>query len=365
MTTENRIEHIDVWRFLAIAMVIFAHIIEYSNPWYKEFAPGLMWRARPIGEFGVDLFFCISGFVICRGMRRESLNSGAVNMQAFYIRRFFRILPPLLVYIAVLMVLSFEGLVNVTASQALSAIAFVCNFSGVSCGWFLGHTWSLAFEEQFYLLFPLLFLVCGLAKHRNRLLTIAIAMSLTTLAAQATDHATIGHWVSEFSYMAWGCVFALYWDQLKPLLAKAPLLGWLLVTGILFGSHAVAIPKFITIVIYPALAPLAMCFMILGTPTHHAFVRRIFTNTTCAYLGRISYSIYLWQQLVTTDHGFSSPITTLLLIPCVIAIAHLSFRYFESRMIAIGARLSHPSLKPTRQRFEDPLARPDETSWRH
>ncbi len=364
MSHYDRIEHIDVWRCLATFLVIFSHIIEFSHPWYKEFLPGLIWRAHPLGALGVQLFFCISGFVICRGMLKESKRDGSVNLRAFYIRRAFRILPPLLVYIAVVMLFAIAGVVDVQAHQVGSAIGFLCNIKPIDCGWSLGHTWSLAFEEQFYMVFPLLFLVCAVTTHRDRLFPIAFAMLITTAMARLTKHEAIGYYVGTFSYMIWGCVFALYWDKLKPLLEKMPFPVWLLAAIALPGVHVVAVPAILRDVIYPAIAPLVICVVIFGTPVRHAIARPLFTNTALAYLGRISYSIYLWQQMATGDLGFSSPVYALLLIPCVIVIAHLSFRYFETRMIDMGTRMAANSRKHSPMIVDDPLAPRDDTFWR-
>lgn len=364
MNSNDRIEHIDVWRCLAIGLVIFSHIVTFSHPWYKETFPGLAWRVEPLGKLGVELFFCISGFVISRGMLKESMKSGTVNMRSFYIRRAFRILPPLLFYIAVLALLALAGLVELEARQVASAIGFVCNVGDFNCGWLLGHTWSLAFEEQFYIVFPMLFLVFGFAAYRNKLATMALAMLLTTAIAQLTGYDTIGYYVSTFAYMVWGCVFALYWDKLKSLLANIPFPIWLLSAAVLPGVHFVAVPEVFHRFIYPVLAPLVICIVIFGTPAQHFIVRRLFTNTRLAYLGRISYSIYLWQQLATGDFGLSSPTVAPLLVPCVILVAHLSFRYFETRMIAIGAALSTRSFKLLPLTFDDPLTRNEDTSWR-
>jgi len=364
MSNHDRIEQIDVWRFLAIALVIFSHIVKFSHSWYKDFVPGLVWRAQPLGALGVQLFFCISGFVICRGMLKESAKNGTVNLHAFYIRRAFRILPPLLLYIAALMLLSLGGAVEVKATQILPAIGFSCNLSVIDCGWLLGHTWSLAFEEQFYLVFPLLFLAAALATQRNRLLTIALAMLITSAIARLTGHDGIGYFVSTFSYMVWGCVFALYWDKLQPLLAKVPFPLWLLTAVALPGVHVIAMPAIFQQVIYPAIAPLAICIAIFGTPAHHAIARPVFANAWFAYLGRISYSIYLWQQLATGNLELSSPVFAWLFVPCVLLVAHLSFRYVEMPMITMGAKFAARSRTLAPMTFDDPLAPRNDTFWR-
>lgn len=364
MSNNNRIAQIDVWRFLAIFLVVFSHIVKFSHSWYKDVVPGLVWRAQPLGLLGVQLFFCISGFVICRGMLKESVKDGTVNLRAFYIRRVFRILPPLLLYMAVPMLLSLGGVVEVTTNQILPALGFSCNLTVIDCGWLLGHTWSLAFEEQFYLVFPLLFLAAGLATQRNRLFTIAFAMLITGAVARLTGHDTVGYYVSTFSYMVWGCVFALYWDKLQPMLAKVPFPVWLLTALALPGVHVVAMPAVFQQIIYPVIAPLAICIAIFGTPAHHVMARPVFTNTWFAYLGRISYSIYLWQQLATGNLGLSSPVYALLFIPCVLFVAHLSFRYVEMPMVGLGAGFAARSRKQPQMSFDDPLAPRNDTYWR-
>lgn len=339
-THSNRIEYIDVWRCLAILLVVFSHVIYFSHPWYKEVFPGLVWRASPLGGLGVRLFFCISGFVICRGMLKESTRTGTVNLPAFYVRRAFRIFPPLLFYIAALGALSMAGWIGMTPDQALFSAGFLCNVSLIDCGWFLGHTWSLAFEEQFYLVFPLLFLLLGVGMRRHRLLSIAVVMLTATLAVQITGHDKVGYVVSVFAFMVWGCVFAVYWDGLKSVLSKIPVALWLLATSALFLAHMTALPESFHKVIFPAFGPLVCCILIFGTPFHHPAIRSVFGNPKLQYVGRMSYSIYLWQQLATSAFGFSSPLPTLFFVLLVFIISHLSFRYFESRMVAVGARIS-------------------------
>lgn len=342
----SRIEHIDVWRCIAICLVIFVHVVYFSHPWYKQVIPGLVWRTSPLAPLGVRLFFCISGFVICRGMLKEFHINGRLNMRAFYVRRAFRIFPPLLLYIGVLATLSFAELIELNPGQVFFSLGFLCNASGIDCGWFLAHTWSLAFEEQFYLIFPLLFVLVGLAQRRDSLLLIAFAMLITIISAQVTGHEKVGYFVSTFSFMVWGCVFALYWDKLQPLLAKIPLPIWLLATAALFSSKMVIMPAVYHHVIFPAFGPIACCLVVFGTPTHHPVIGLIFGNSKLQYVGRISYSIYLWQQLATANFGFSSPLSTLYFIPGIFLISHLSFRYFEARMITIGTVMSARLMEP-------------------
>lgn len=84
---KGRIQHIDVWRFIAITMVVVSHLVRFLDPWYQHVFPDILSAIRKSGPLGVQLFFCISGYVICRGMMREAAASGTVSMRGFYIRR--------------------------------------------------------------------------------------------------------------------------------------------------------------------------------------------------------------------------------------------------------------------------------------
>lgn len=341
MTNNHRLLHIDVWRFFAIALVIVCHLIEFSHPFYKTALPGLVWRAHTLGRLGVELFFCISGYVICRGMMRETAARGALNMRGFYVRRAFRILPPLFLYGLVLAALAAAGLIAMEAAQFARSTVFVCNVGALGdCGWFLGHTWSLAYEEQFYLVFPLLFAMLAMARQRARLLALTLALAGVAVATCLLGLTGSAHYLAYFTYMTWGCLYALYQDELEPVLQRLPLPVWLGLAFALLARNLVAMPALFTDVLYPVLAPLAICAVIFGTPLRQPLVGALFSQRRLIYLGQISYTLYLWQQLATADHGFASPLWAPVLVGFVFVLAHLSFTYFESPLIRIGSTLS-------------------------
>ena len=153
-----RIDYIDVWRFLAVVMVIQSHVFVYSGLKIKLIAPYSDQLDR-LGELGVLIFFVISGFVICSGLVAEKRRSGTICLPAFYLRRFYRIIPPLWLYLSGLLMLDAFGVINISPQQVLTSASFLCNMPfPEGCSWFAGHTWTLAYEEQFYLFFPLLIL---------------------------------------------------------------------------------------------------------------------------------------------------------------------------------------------------------------
>lgn len=129
---------LDGFRAIAIGIVICSHI-------------GLQ-RVVP-GQFGVTLFFFLSGFLITTLLRREIEGEGHVDFRRFYLRRAIRILPPMYLTIVALVLLSWMGLIHPIETGALSFdFLFLSNYlpmSGIPIG-----LWSLAVEEHFYLAFP-------------------------------------------------------------------------------------------------------------------------------------------------------------------------------------------------------------------
>lgn len=341
MKNNDRVQYIDAWRFFAIALVLVSHIIEFSHPFYKEALPGLIWRIHPLGRLGVHIFFCVSGYVICRGMLSESNKYGSISLRGFYIRRVFRILPPLALYLTVIAVMAQLGIFETSPVQLAQAAAFLCNIEQIGdCGWYLGHTWSLAFEEQFYLIFPLLFSAMALSRKRSRLLFIVASLIAGAVTMRLLSHPDLAYYLSIFSYMLWGCAYAFFQDALEPALQRMPFSLWLGGVAVLLGINFVALPSSFTNLVYPALAPVVICALVFGTPLRHPLVRDIFLNRRLAYLGQISYTVYLWQQLATNDHGFASPFVAILLVGLVFGFGHLSYKYFEVPLIRIGRALS-------------------------
>jgi peptidoglycan/LPS O-acetylase OafA/YrhL len=335
----SRLHQVDVWRFIAISLVLWAHLIAYSHPWYgKVLAHGLISRSEMLGMVGVKIFFCISGYVICRGMVRESEKTGRVDMRGFYRRRIFRILPPLYAYIGAVALLTALGVLNVPAYRFAQSGAFLCNIAPLGeCGWALGHTWSLAYEEQFYLVFPVLFSVLALMKNPVRLLWMSPALALGCIATHFTGSFYLNACCSYFLCMLAGCACALYWDRLQPILERIPLPLWCLAVVLVPGSVAIWTPHIVTDIVYPFVLPILICIAVFGTPVRHPIVKRLFCNRRLAHFGCMSYGLYLWQQLATLDYGFSSPLVAWGLVLATFVFAHYSFVYVEQPLIRRGA----------------------------
>ena len=97
-------------------------------------------------NFGVRVFFVISGFLITMLLLKEEAKTGTISLRNFYIRRVFRIFPAFYAYFAVIAVCSLAGYIVVNHSDLLAAAFYVMNFR-FHPSWYLGHLWSLSVEE--------------------------------------------------------------------------------------------------------------------------------------------------------------------------------------------------------------------------
>ncbi len=159
----NRIHSLDGLRAISIIFVIFSHAIDFE---YINF-----------GNLGVKIFFIISSFLIIKILIKES-NENRFKMQNFYLKRIFRIFPAFYFYLAVVY-LFLNKLSIYSFEQFWRAPLFLANYNPRYNWdyqeWFVGHSWSLAVEEQFYILIAILFLFINKKIiNRNNLLKILL-----------------------------------------------------------------------------------------------------------------------------------------------------------------------------------------------
>src|SRR5580692_5069731 len=108
---EGRLRELDGWRAISVLLVIVHHVFSWQHPEVFSSHGRLFHLFRYCGPLGVKVFFVISGFVICRLLLLEEKRYGNVSLGAFYIRRAFRILPPLYFYLSIILLLTSLGLV--------------------------------------------------------------------------------------------------------------------------------------------------------------------------------------------------------------------------------------------------------------
>lgn len=316
MHSPSRHGYIDTWRCVAVSVVILTHLFESRHL-----------GALP-GYIGVYIFFFISGFVVSKTCLSELQTSGNFSRFGFYIRRFFRIAPPLLVYVVACFVLGRLGAIDFDAKQALAATTYICNTDFVDCGWYSRQTWSLAFEEQFYLLFPLIFVWVETSR-RPGILPLAVLAALASLPLWFPVF-WIGRKGFLLTYVLFttGYLFARYEQRWQGVQHS----GLLFAIGLALTFSAGALHRTVCLVSIP--------MMVAASGSLSFPFKKIFEIKFVRYLGRISYSIYLWQQLFTGYFRDLPMATNLLLLGCMVAGCAALFRYVETPLIRQGKKLS-------------------------
>ena len=207
----GRIPSLDGLRAISILLVVVGHAI---SP--KAF-PTLFTMFGHLGNYGVRIFFLISGFLITTLLLKEHDRTGHISLKNFYIRRSLRIFPAFYLYVATIVVLSSLGMVVLYQGDLLHTLTYTMNYH-MKRSWYLNHIWSLSVEEQFYLLWPAVVL---LAKPRGGL---RIAMWVVLLAPimrvimafgfDANPTSLTRHFQAVSDALATGCLLAGFYNWL-------------------------------------------------------------------------------------------------------------------------------------------------------
>jgi peptidoglycan/LPS O-acetylase OafA/YrhL len=332
MPAPARSGYLDQWRGISVLMVVVHHFLFFRfsdlvDPTSRELGARLVRSWHTFGGLvGVCIFFCISGYLITSLMLKEEARTGTVSLPRFWVRRAFRILPAMVVYVLSMAALDALGAIRMAPGDAAKAMLFLCNTPAVECGYHFGHFWSLAVEEQFYLLWPLLFLVTG----RHRTAVVAVAF-LVSLCAAAMPGLRVAGWIN--NGLAFACISA------GALYASSPrfraLFSLRLSSWVMFPLLVVGMPMAWGRG-FPALVPLVLPFVIVAT----VIAREGKVSNALRCIGLASYSLYLWQGVLTWDAGRYLTEWIAVGSVLVIPIVWLSYRYVELPCVAWGHRLA-------------------------
>lgn len=348
---------LDGWRAIAILLVVVGHSMDDIAALGRALGVSAdPVRLRYIGIHGVLIFFGISGFLITSQLLAEEQKRGRISLGAFYVRRTFRILPATLFFLAAAGALAVAGILDISAGRWLSSLLFAANYSTAGYSWYLGHFWSLAVEEHFYLVWPALFLWLGAVRRR---LAWVVAMACAIAVWRAIDFKYqvtgtpaaifMGRTDIRVDHILWGVVVALasadaYWrPRLHAVLADGRVGAALLVAlgGLMFVYDVNWKLKFVLLSVQGILVPLA----IMSTYLHcRGRVARVLEWPALRLIGRLSFSIYLWQQLffVWTDARVPAlepwqayPHNVIAIAVC----AYISYWLVEEPFIALGRKV--------------------------
>lgn len=357
---------LDGWRAVAVLAVLVNHDRTWlSTSWIHNY-----------GREGVDLFFALSGILICTRLLEEEQTSGRINLRNFYIRRICRIQPAALTYLACISLLMIFGVLNRAFGGVGFAASLVRNYLPLHSpvdDWYTAHFWSLSVEEHFYLIFPGFLII--LRKYRVSIL-VSLAFVLELWQVFLKRHPSLQFGWSPSSHTDVAVIGILLAASVALLLIRPRIREWcqswlhpygtLAVAGIVWlGAvlrfrHSDSFFSFAVLCTYP--------LIIVSTWLHaETLIGKALESAPLRFIGRISYSIYLWQMLFfCTVYAIPAPHSPILLhfqmswlrYPATLAASAVSYYVVEKPMVKLGHRLTK-SVAPGREVASD-LAEPSQ-----
>lgn len=274
------------------------------------------------GALGVTIFFFISGFLITNLLLIEQDASDRIDVKAFYIRRYLRLMPEMAFYVAVGLVVGLFLNALPSLLSTLAALFYFTNYlkafhvSGEVMPFVTGHFWSLAVEEHFYLTWPLAFSV--LAPNYRNMLGALLAVLVACFAwrlfivTQGLFPASYIEFASDtrFDSIAFGCICAVLFRKNPAFIARLASARWLVLFA---GAALLLIPSLWRTVFglnetfqeaarYTVQgAGFILCFIFLyrAPPSWlQALIMRILETPLMRFCGRASYGAYIWHFAV-------------------------------------------------------------------
>lgn len=324
----------------------------------------------PNGYVGVDLFFALSGFLITTLLYEEWDRAGRISLRRFYERRARRLLPALGLLIATALlvdVLCYPLTGWPFAAKALTSLLFVNNWLAAS-----GHagdlgslspTWSLAQEEQFYLVWPLVLLLLLRCRTRPQFVAALLLVSIGLLIFAAPIGAGNGYSIyyspaARAAELLFGCLGAVIWRHRlihvpSAVARRLPPDAWALLSRRRLWralSAAVLAYLFVTLLfnyqlttaqIYLRACMLAVPLIVLLVGSPASLLARAIACAPLRFLGRISYALYLFHLLMRNVVYHYLPdnsiyLNALLTIALAVALATASWRVVESRALGVS-----------------------------
>lgn len=326
-------------RCLSILAVLWHH-----SP-HTEFTPATR------GFLGVDLFFVLSGFLITTLLLRERQATGTISLRAFYMRRILRIFPlyyaTLLGLVALVMV--WRPSVEFTSGflRALPWYATYTSNWGPKEGFF-AHSWSLAVEEQFYLLWPPILVWLGTRRAAAALVAFLATNLMLDFGVFGPRALEFGRNLAPFTAIGLGVLLGIGLHRPPSFAVLDRIVGrsWSVVLPLLALAALVFVPG--DIAGWPRLCiHLSMTFLVAAVvvPQDHA-LSALFRNRVAVHIGTISYGMYLLHGLCLIGTSFilgrrePDVVLPFFLIgtALTVIVATASYRWFERPFLRLKTR---------------------------
>jgi peptidoglycan/LPS O-acetylase OafA/YrhL len=349
---------LDGWRAMAILLVVAHHA---GTAFYGEHEYYDKSLTR-FGTWGVPVFFALSGLLITKLLLEEFDVTGRISLKSFYIRRAFRILPPAAIFIFSLAAM---GLL-VSRTELASSLFFFRNYLPDSLGGiYTVHFWSLAVEEHFYLIWPGLLVWIGVRRGLPTAAAISVALALWMsgdyhyhLFARLFPNVT-SEYRSDMRLdgLFCGCSMAFLLNRPASREWLRRYYSWWV--GVLAAAAIAFCLKY-----QPYLATfwidILIPLLMVGTTLHPGWaVSRVLDLKPVKWVGRISYSLYIWQQFFLVPSWEPKPFPMLqkwpLNLVLLLLCASASYYLIEKPLIRVGHKLA--------ARFRPRVQEPSGVTW--
>jgi peptidoglycan/LPS O-acetylase OafA/YrhL len=344
-----RIPSLNGLRALSILLVIVGHLDEQD-------LHGRLHAAVPMlidPQFGVNVFFVLSGFLITTLLLQEEWHKRDVSLKRFYLRRGLRILPAYYLLLFVYFVLQILSVLNFTSISWLTSLTYTKDFNRRE-DWETAHLWSLSVEEQFYLMWPLVFKFARPVRKYFAFFIILLGPVMRLLYLRMPYP-----WMDELSIfqrldsIMWGCVFAMYHDRIleycKAITIRYRKAIWLPFVTVVALSLVTVLDRDLhlhwgyAIMAFGGtsgtIADIAIGLIVV-TSIHYTRTGwyRFLNAKMMNRVGELSYSLYIWQQLF-----FSSALGIAGVVPInillIFGVANMSFLLVEKPVLSLRSKL--------------------------
>ncbi|MEI4550235.1 acyltransferase [Pseudoalteromonas spongiae] len=355
----NKIEGFDGLRAIAAISVVLTHLHVFKtyqdNGWIHE---SLISTIN--GDSGVQAFFVLSGFLITNLLLIEVANNGKVSLYNFYVRRSLRIFPLYFLVVFLLFIFHITG-EGVTNYKSL-AFAGTYSYNFIPKVWYsgvLGHTWSLAVEEHFYLIWPFLFISFSLKLRKLSIVTFLFILLSFFAAIILTniDWLNANFFIKRWTFIA-GANIAM--GALLAMVLKDEFLGEKLST---FLQSKISIFVILIIVFNQVFTSDLNYFisqylrgigftLLIGWIylNQSSKLTQLLETQPLSYLGKVSYGIYMYQGFFLSTgpyraHNQTWPPEQYLGIILLIITVPLSYHYFEKPIMKLKYKYQRPTAK--------------------
>ena len=356
---QQRIPELTGLRAIAVLMVVLGHAAHTVNGTYGGLLAPLRLFAH--GELGVRIFFVLSGFLITSLLINEQQETGKIDYLQFYARRALRIWPASYAYLVFVGLCGLIGVIDLAWQQLAFAALHGWNYGALlgldatssahpDGAWYLGHFWSLALEEQFYWVWPPVLVVLSRHAHKRILITLILLIPLVRVGSYFLVprlRGQLGMMLhTGVDPILIGCLAALERQRIGDWLDRHRRLSTpiLLVATIVTLLGLPALPgaagRYLnsTYGVTVECALIGFCIVALACQ-RHPWLAALLRTRPAVFVGTISYSLYLWQQLFL---GTSSPVALPFPfnIAAAVVAAMLSYRLIERPFLRLKDTLA-------------------------